>query len=157
MSEKMVNLFVYGTLRCNEPNSYLLFYEDSGCELISTDCTLRGYEMYSLGGYPAITESENPDAAVKGDLVRVPEGLLKEAIDRLEGYSENRRDEDNYYLRKIGKVTDENGQVHDAWFYCMEVEKLQFHSARIIPDGDWCRFRKEGNDRPHRSKASLRR
>lgn len=94
-------VFVYGTLMSGETNHHYL--KNS---IFLSKATIKGYNMYDVGWYPAIVTGNN---LIVGELYQVP---LKDmsAIDMLEG-------EGSLYIKKCEKVTDEEGKTTFAFVY----------------------------------------
>ena len=94
-------VFVYGTLMSGEANHHYL----ENAKFISK-ATLKGYDMYDVGGYPAIVPGGN---LIVGELYQV---FLKDmsSIDMLEG-------EGSLYIKKCETVTDEEGEKTFAFVY----------------------------------------
>ncbi|WP_041819979.1 gamma-glutamylcyclotransferase family protein [Streptomyces davaonensis] len=128
--------FVYGTLRCREPNHDLFL---RGRTLKEEPARLSGAVLYDGPGYPYAVE--DPGGAVRGDLVTVrgeeyPE-LLAE-LDRLEEYVPG--DPRSLYQRVARDVTrDADGTRVRAWVYLAApavATRLRAH-GRLIASGDW--------------------
>ena len=99
-------VFVYGTLRQGWGlNRYI---QDCGGVLLETT-KLKGYKMYSLGGYPAINQTTSEDSVV-GEVYEFPKDQVDTAfniMDRIELGAGYRRDR-----VKVGK--------HDVYTYVYE-------------------------------------
>ena len=82
LSEQMVNkqVAVYGTLRKGGGNHHILY----GIPF-DTD-TISGYEMYSLGGFPYVIKSEDPESKITVEVYTVDNYRTAVNLDRLEGY-----------------------------------------------------------------------
>lgn len=107
------NVFVYGTLMNGETNHHYL--ENSK---FSGMATIEGYEMYSMGGYPAIIDG---DGIIIGELYQVP-NIDIPSIDMLEG-------EGSLYIKRCETVTDSNGKSSFAFIYvynrdCSDLERI---------------------------------
>lgn len=106
----MINkIFTYGTLQRGLSNSF--YIEDSSIKNIKKG-TVKG-TLYEVQGvtYPAVLF--NSDKEVEGELYEIhPNELDKvmKSCDTLEGHP-------TLYIRKIVKVTDEDGKVHIAYAY----------------------------------------
>ena len=70
-------LFVYGTLKKGFHNHGVL--KGAHCQ---GEAVLFGYDMYSLGGFPAIVKNVDAELPISGELYEVPEF---KSLDRLEG------------------------------------------------------------------------
>ena len=74
-----VHVAVYGTLKHAQPNHEIL----TECSLVTTDwCT--GFEMVSLGAYPAALES--PGHHIHVEVYEVKSQRTLDRLDALEGY-----------------------------------------------------------------------
>ena len=106
----MINkIFTYGTLQRGLPNSFCI--EDSSIKNIKKG-TIEG-TLYEVQGvtYPAVIF--NSDNKVEGELYEIHPEALKKVIktcDSLEGHP-------ILYIRKVVKVTDEEGNIHTAYAY----------------------------------------
>ena len=118
----MVRVFVYGTLKLNHANAVVM--NNAGAQFIGHDCIEGNFDLYDLGGFPAIVDGTNKQM-IKGHLFCLdPEGL--KALDHLEGHP-------NFYARrKIWTV----GQEKRAWVYVLQ-EKKWLRDERLIDDGIW--------------------
>jgi gamma-glutamylcyclotransferase (GGCT)/AIG2-like uncharacterized protein YtfP len=105
----------YGSLRQGEYNQSYFDYE-----FIKT-VVLKGYKLYSLGGYPGIKKSNNPEDTLVCDLVKVTDKSEFQAIDGMEigaGYS-----------REIIEI---EGVQAILYLYEGKVQE-----ERLVPSGDW--------------------
>lgn len=84
---------VYGTLKRNKSNHDVL----GDSRYLGTD-NIRNFDMYDLGAFPAIIESEYPTALVVAEFFEVSDEIL-ESVDILEGYNAE-SPEKSLYLRK---------------------------------------------------------
>jgi gamma-glutamylcyclotransferase (GGCT)/AIG2-like uncharacterized protein YtfP len=90
---------------------------------------VKGFGMYSLGAYPALTKE-----GVKCDVVvELYEVGSMDKLDHLEGFPQ-------YYTRKQTKVDTPDGPVM-AWVYYMK-RKL---TNPFVKCGDWKKYLKEVN------------
>lgn len=94
-------VFVYGTLMNGESNHHYL--QNSTC---LGRATLKGYDMYDVGCYPAITPGDN---LIIGEIYQVPKEDIT-SIDMLEG-------EGTLYVKKCETVTDAEGKTSFALVY----------------------------------------
>jgi gamma-glutamylcyclotransferase (GGCT)/AIG2-like uncharacterized protein YtfP len=119
-------VFVYGTLRRNEPNHRLL----QGAELVAEQAWTNG-EMYDTGlGYPALKDSENGN--VFGEMYLVSDEQLR-LLDELEGHREGAAD--NLYDRKKQVINHDCGET-EAFVYTIAAHN-QSMLKTPIPYGDW--------------------
>ena len=107
------NVFVYGTLMKDEGNHHYL----KNSTFLDM-ATIEGYEMYSMGGYPAIIDG---NSLIMGELYQVPNTDMP-SIDMLEG-------EGSLYIKRCETVTDSNGNSSFAFIYiynrdCSDLERI---------------------------------
>lgn len=122
-------VFVYGTLRRHEQNSYLL----KEAELVAEQAWTKG-ELFDTGfGYPALKESGSD--VVYGELYLVTEKELH-SLDELEGYSVGGRD--NLYDRKKQVISFDSGAT-EAYIYTI-ADHNQHMLSTPIKTGDWKEF-----------------
>lgn len=118
-----MKVFVYGTLLSGFGNNRLLV--DSkylGQEII------EGFEMYSLGGFPAITPGKG---RILGEVYEVDEKTMTR-LDGLEGYP-------NFYNRM--KI-DINNNTDEAWVYFMDnPHRFRGGSTPLVVSGSWKTYR----------------
>lgn len=114
-------LFVYGTLKRGFHNHACLGNNPT----YLGEAVLPGYQMYSLGGFPAIALGKGE---VKGELYEVDDVGFKHC-DRLEGYP-------NFYNRSqvlVHHPMDEQKVKFEAWVYHFD----KAPKAPLIKDGVW--------------------
>ena len=115
------NVFVYGTLMNGETNHrYLENSKFSGM------ATIEGYEMYSMGGYPAIIDG---NSLIMGELYQVPNTDMP-SIDMLEG-------EGSLYIKRCETVTDSKGKSSFAFIYvynrdCSDLERISAWNREYV-------------------------
>ena len=107
MSEKVINLFVYGTLMPGESNyrqieDYVIDHKPGVIEGVLVD----------LGAFPALISGEG---LVKGILLRLDRKAL-EITDRIEGYREDQK-HCLYFREKIKVQADGDEREIEAWTY----------------------------------------
>ena len=118
----MTNLVaVYGTLRQGCHNNYLL----QGCKMLGVAFSDNDATMYSNGGFPILKLSE-PTCKIVVEVYEVPDRVLHNYLDRLEGYPD-------WYDRTMTPFTLEDGQQVQAWVYHQEDN----HRLPIVKTGDW--------------------
>jgi len=142
MSSDELPFFVYGTLRPNESN----YYYTQGKTVSEQPAHVYGFAMYNLGTYPMIVPV-NDSILLHGDLLTIAsthyQNVIR-AIDRLEGYTPQKPD-NNLYLRHAIDVTiTESGNTQKAWIYVGSRHSIRA-SHPLIEDGDWVRYRKLNN------------
>lgn len=113
-----INVFVYGTLLEGEYNHRRL---EGATKQGNT--TVVGFQMYSLGAYPACIRTDISEHEVIGEVWNVTDEILK-GLDRLEGYP-------HFYDRVL--IDTPWGAT---WMYYMSENKLRY-SAELIPSGSW--------------------
>jgi gamma-glutamylcyclotransferase (GGCT)/AIG2-like uncharacterized protein YtfP len=122
-------LFVYGTLLTGFGNwSYYLAPQEG------TPNTLAGYTMYSLGGFPAIIETGNPDDVVRGEVFQVDSQRLRK-IDFLEGYREEGSNGNHYNRVEVELL----GSGIRAFTY-VYAHPESLDSRPAVAEGDWRRY-----------------
>ena len=115
-------LFVYGTLKSNQPANHYL----TGARFVATATAGPFYRLYDMGWHPALRPSQGYEEWVWGEVyaLRSPDRVL-EALDAYEG-----RD----FRRVMTRASLENGPAVMAWVY----EYLRaVPSQRVISSGDW--------------------
>ena len=120
-----MKVFVYGTLKKNRSNSYLL----KGSEFVEEAETIDRFCMRDLVGFPAVTQ-EKPVSTIKGEVYKIDEDTLKR-LDGLEGYP-------HLYDRITVQVKLASGDIEEAIMYIASkatVERIQ--DTNIIGDGIW--------------------
>lgn len=120
----MALLFVYGTLKRNRSNNRLL----QNSRFLGSAVTVKTYPMLSAWGIPAIYDTRDKQAKrIEGDLYDVPNSILENYIDRLEGHP-------TWYCRKhIGVRVNEKS--FNAWCYFLPEKEYQRCKERILSYG----------------------
>ncbi|MEW8385896.1 MAG: gamma-glutamylcyclotransferase family protein [Candidatus Thiodiazotropha sp.] len=108
-------VFVYGTLRRNEVNHYLL----EEARYCGTCLTPPRYKMVNLGAYPGVVRSGG--TCVEGEVYQVSAQQLAD-LDRLEGYP-------HAYCREV--IATPWGK---AWIY---LYRGSLRDRPVIPGGIW--------------------
>lgn len=124
-------LFVYGTLKKGFCNNSVMGDSEFVCE-----GTLSGFEMYSLGGFPAIVPSESLHCTVHGELWRVMSPNQWRNIDALEGCRNGGTHEGNMYNRvEVAVMSEECESIQwsKAYTYVWNGGRLD----RKVPSGKW--------------------
>lgn len=122
---KSTDLFaVYGSLRKGMGNHRVIGQHMP--ELLSTE-ELHGWKMYSMGGFPAICESNDAENdTVIIEVYKVDEAqheLAASSLDMLEGYP-------SFYNRVLVDTS-----VGEAWVYFRKEEELS--GLNLVESGDW--------------------
>lgn len=122
MSDKTINLFVYGTLMPGEFNfdqieNYVIDHEPGTIDGVLVDC----------GAYPALIPGEG---IVKGCLLRI-QGEAIAITDQIEGCKLDRK-RSLYHREKIPVLTEDH-QLIAAWTYLYAMpESLANHPRLVI-------------------------
>lgn len=129
---KQMPAFVYGTLREGFGNYSRLL---EGKVKSNTPATLEGFEMFSVGGFPAILPA---DGVIVGELIEIDEDQYTNTLhdlDILEGYYPG-KESHSMYLRKTMTVTTEDGEKVEAYVYIWNRP-----APRIkVTSGDWKQY-----------------
>lgn len=123
--KKVTYVAVYGTLRQGQPNHGRI-NKDPICETVLT-CK----KMFTLGGFPIVQQTDNPDDTIVAEVYALDEKQLA-SCDRLEGHPD-------WYERKIvaniqGELVHDDA-VHPLWLYLMPEGK--YPHAPHVESGDW--------------------
>jgi gamma-glutamylcyclotransferase (GGCT)/AIG2-like uncharacterized protein YtfP len=128
---EFVKIFVYGTLKPGECNyeAYCAGHVTEVQEAITYG------ELFDLPfDYPAMTEGDRP---VYGYLLSANLAILSD-LDELEGYSPDRHDAENEYVRQEIEVFSLQGHpLGNAWVYLMTAEQAIDMGGVLLPDGKW--------------------
>lgn len=123
-------VFVYGTLRMNEVNHYLL----QEAEFVAEGCWTTG-KLYDTGlGYPVIVQDRQEK--IIGELYQVSDAEL-EKLDILEGYSVH--GQSNMYER-ITQTINTESETYKAYVYVNS--SLLVSEEQKIDSGDWMEYRR---------------
>lgn len=114
---------VYGTLKKGFSNHSFI----QGAEYLGSFTTKPEYEMYSFGGFPAITE--NGKTAITCELYQVTDQNMLNNIFRLEGYYGS--GSDNFYDLKL--IETPHGKA--GIFYIKDINKYRINKK--IKSGVW--------------------
>lgn len=114
-------VFVYGTLRKNEHNHYLL--KEATC--IAEQAWTNGVMYATIYYYPVLTNQQ--EGTVYGELYGVNEEQLS-SLDALEGYTE--KGNNNLYNRVKQRVYTDKGE-YEAYVYVMDRRDPQYFQERI--------------------------
>ncbi len=126
--------FVYGSLLEGMHNHHIL----GPSEFVGKG-ELKGFEMYSLGSFPAIIPS-NSKITIKGELYNVTSPMIEEMLDKLEGYRKNSNS--SFYNKSVVDVIKPDGAVVKAYVYHFVVKPDYFDLSRVVADGDWKKYMK---------------
>ena len=129
---KPYNVYVYGTLRKGNGNHVILNESQPIC-----DGTLRGYKMFTLGGFPAIVHTGNDSDVVVGEVYRVDTPYVQDRLDSLEGYDRTGDRPNTFYDIddvEVCPIGDEDHHSIPCEVYTMT---RNFSDDQLIPHGDW--------------------
>ena len=133
--ENFKTIAAYGSLRLNEYNyNYLksIFQDQisySGCLR-----TLKGYDLYSLGSYPAVLENDSGDASnLVVDIIKCSNDVYH-VIKQME--------ENAGYVEK----TFSDPEYGECIIYVYEDPTISVRNP-IIESGDWSLYLREKNER----------
>ncbi len=126
------HLFVYGTLRRGFSRHGNL--RRLGARFVGRG-SVRG-ELFDLGDFPALRESDNPGRMVLGEVYRFrnPRRAFK-VLDEVEGFRPA-APSSGLLRREVASITFDNGTRVAAWAYWLN---RAFRSGRAIPSGDYTR------------------
>jgi gamma-glutamylcyclotransferase (GGCT)/AIG2-like uncharacterized protein YtfP len=118
----MVNVFVYGTLKPNQVNHYLI---ESKIIKVSEGFTYG--ELYDLPlGYPAMIQGSSQ---VKGFLLSLENETVLQTLDDFE---------DDFYERLLIPIEQTTGEkLGSAWAYLTTAEEIKRLGGILIPSGWW--------------------
>ena len=121
-----MNVCVYGTLLSGQRNNRLLNTSEKLGDVI-----VAGFQMYSLGGFPACVRTDNyDDHQIVGEVWKVSDETLVR-LDMLEGYP-------HFYQRTLI-----NTSWGAAWMYVQNRDKVR--NEWLIPGGDWKEYVRESD------------
>jgi len=133
MEEKHI-IAVYGTLRQGFGNHRII----NDKPFHKTELT--NFVMYSLGGFPAIVESNDDKDTIAVELYEVDDITLAN-VDSLEGY--NRESDHNpFYDCKEVEVYLGDGNYTTASIYVMHENSRYIKGAPVVKSGDWVKHTK---------------
>ncbi|MBE4908554.1 gamma-glutamylcyclotransferase [Bacillus luteolus] len=122
-------VFVYGTLRKDERNHFIL----NGAKCIGNRAWTKGYLYDTHLGYPVLQENE--EGTVYGEIYEVSAAQL-EKLNDLEGYYGE--GENNYYERKIQVIHTDTQEYEALLYYKPNAKSSMF--KELIDSGDWITF-----------------
>jgi len=126
----MTLVCVYGTLKSGYGNNRLL----SGSKCISNGILLNHKLYYSYGdsGFPVA--KEDLDSNVMCEVYLVNDSSTLSRLDSLEGYRSST--DSGMYLRRTGKVLNEDGSIVECCYYLGSDEFWDFNSMNACPISD---------------------
>lgn len=129
-------LMLYGTVMAGYPDHEALDLPEH-LEYVG-ECSIAG-DLYDLGDYPGLIVGERRPGTVHGELYRVTDELVFEALDDHEGYDP--RDRSGSLYRRTYRRLEEPAE--DAWVY---VYNRDVESAPRIDSGSWRRHTADGGE-----------
>lgn len=132
MSDKLLSVFVYGTLKPGEEN-YPRYCQDKVVQVVEAIAFGTLYDLPM--GYPAMTMGTSP---VHGYLLTFADFSVLHELDRLEDYDPTRPPDANEYSRdEIEVFSSDQRSLGVAWVYRMSpVQALQM-GGTVVADGTW--------------------
>jgi len=127
-------VFVYGTLRCGEPNHRIL----AGSPIAIEAGVLDGADMYAAA-FPYVTPGAG---SVVGEVVWIDPDRYDETmarLDHLEGY--RGPDRSNHYDRHTVTVTTDAGELVSVWVY-FAGRLVEPDRYPLVAGGDWIAYRR---------------
>ena len=125
--------FVYGTLRAGQSNAHLL----RGAIARSRGAKLSGAQMFDLGPYPMILESEST-YEIWGELIEIEaakyDAILK-SLDHLESVDGNNPENPDALYRRLKRFVRVESEQIEAWVYFGR-ERVARRGC-IVAGGDW--------------------
>lgn len=114
MSKKVLNVFVYGTLKEGRPLDRKAFADT---RLSVTPATIVG-SIYNLGRYPAIQLKGK--GLVQGEVHAFHKDDIEKVInimDMIEGYDPKGEEKNNLYNRRVVTAKTKDGEKMEAYVY----------------------------------------
>jgi hypothetical protein len=130
---KYVSMFTYGILKY--PHN---IKREGGIDIVENS-TIVGHKMFSTGSFPVTKITGNENDVVFGTLFKVPERIVERSYDQIEGYSPNRKKDDNMYNREEVTVITPSGESVVANMYIANPSYFSgwYASHYNIPTGDF--------------------
>ncbi|TET61135.1 MAG: gamma-glutamylcyclotransferase [Candidatus Stahlbacteria bacterium] len=131
MSKKVLNVFVYGTLKEGRPLDRKVFADT---RLSVTPATIVG-SLYNLGPYPTIKLKGK--GLVQGEVHKFHKDDIKEIIrtmDMIEGYNPKSEEKNNLYNRRVVTAKTKDGEKMEVYVYEYSREPK---TSMKIDDGLW--------------------
>ena len=121
-------LFVYGTLKRGGAN-HERFLKRLGAEFLGQIHSAPGYQMHSRGWFPVVSEAEQSEGTVFGELYGVSQGLL-DLLDHYEGVNHEFPEKGLFARKRIKLQNDQREPFY--YHYNGPVGGLE-----PIPDGSF--------------------
>jgi len=128
---KILNVFVYGTLKEGRPLDRKIFADT---RLSVIPATIGG-TLYNLGRYPAVKLTGK--GLVQGEIHKFHKDDIRKVIeimDMIEGYSQKREEKNNLYNRRVVTAKTKDGEKTDVYVYEYSQEPK---ASTKIDDGLW--------------------
>ena len=125
--------FVYGTLRAHQSNAHLL----RGAIARSRSAKLSGAQMFDLGPYPMILESEL-QYEIWGELLEIEAdkyGAILKSLDRLESVDGQNPENPAALYRRLRRFVLVENELIEAWVYFGRESVAR--RGRPVASGDW--------------------
>lgn len=119
-STSKILVAVYGSLKKGFHNDHYIASSDT----FVGDGTVKGFDMFSLGGYPMIVPG---NGQISVEVYEVSETTFN-TLDRLEGFP-------HFYDRKRVDVRLNDGSATKTWIYFGRPEQVQ--GSALVADGIW--------------------
>ncbi|XP_031622082.1 putative gamma-glutamylcyclotransferase CG2811 [Contarinia nasturtii] len=124
---EMFLIFVYGTLKINQPNHYLMLDPANGASrFIRNGTTDDKYPMVMGTRYniPFLVDLKDVGLNINGEIYEVDEQMLAR-LDEFEGHP-------HYYLRKQIAVKSDDGKQYLCWTYLLTKYPEDFLKDRVF-------------------------
>lgn len=125
---------VYGSLRKGFGNHRLLENKE-GVKYLKQE-VVKGFKLYSLGWFPGVKPTNNPNSSVLVELYEIENDDVKVSLDRLEGYDPH-NPQNSLYIRETIPTS-----VGDTEIY---IYNNNINEEYLIDEGDWAAFRELNN------------
>ncbi len=132
MSEHLIHIFVYGTLKPGECN-YQRYCQG---RVVQERIAIAQGQLFNLSlGYPGMTTGED---WISGIVLSFSTPEIFQDLDCLEDYQPHRSPEENEYQRqKIQTYTPNQQPLEMAWVYLMNQTKIKQYQGVYLPTGNW--------------------
>jgi len=130
--QKLIRVFVYGTLKPGECN----YQRYCAAKVVEEKCGIALGQLFSLPfGYPAMTPGSSP---VRGFLLSFTDPQILPQLDWLEDYDPQRPLSENEYYRQQIKVYDRSlAPLGNAWAYFMTPAQVNLFGGVLLTNGRW--------------------
>lgn len=126
-----MKVFTYGTLQRGF-NNHIVMQQARGKFISKAIIKDKAIYWTYPGSFPVVIDGRG---VVRGEIYDVPEDKIH-LLDSLEGYSSNRPDSMNAYVRKRAKAYLSNGEeIWVSYYYWNRDVNVHYQ----IPDGNWAR------------------